>query len=70
MKFIADRPLADPEIAARKIREIANTVEPIQDGRIHIEKINGPFLFSRPGHAGRIRRWPQTRYRERLAKTP
>jgi hypothetical protein len=41
MKFIADRPLADPEIAARKIREIANTVEPIQDGRIHIEKTTG-----------------------------
>jgi hypothetical protein len=49
MKFIADRPLADPEIAARKIREIANTVEPIQDGRIHIEKINGPFLFKEGG---------------------
>ena len=49
MKFIADRPLADPEIAARKILEIANTVEPIQDGRIHIEKINGPFLFKKGG---------------------
>ena len=24
--------------------EIANTVEPAQDGRIHIEKINWPFL--------------------------
>jgi hypothetical protein len=24
--------------------EIANTVEPIQGGRIHIEKINAPFL--------------------------
>jgi hypothetical protein len=35
-------PYADPEKAA--ILEIANTVEPIQ-GRIHIEKINEPFLF-------------------------
>jgi hypothetical protein len=25
--------------------EIANSVELVQDGRIHIEKINGPFLF-------------------------
>jgi hypothetical protein len=32
-------------VAARKIVEIANTVEASQDGRIHIEKINGPFLF-------------------------
>ena len=36
MKFTADRPYADPEKAARKILEIANTVEPVQDGRIHI----------------------------------
>ena len=32
-----NRPYSDPEIAARKI------LEAIQDGRIHIEKINGPF---------------------------
>jgi len=25
--------------------EIANSVETVQDGRIHIEKINGPMLF-------------------------
>ena len=30
----------------RKLLEIANTVEPIQDGRIHIEKINWPFYSS------------------------
>jgi hypothetical protein len=29
--------------------EIANSVEPVQDGRIHIEKINGPFLFEERG---------------------
>jgi hypothetical protein len=44
MKFTTDRPFADPEKAARKLLEIANSVEAIQDGRIHIEKINGPFL--------------------------
>ena len=44
MKFVPDRPYSDPEKAARKLIEIANAVEAIQDGRIHIEKINGPFL--------------------------
>ena len=45
MKFAADRPYSDPEKAAHKIVEIANGVEVVQDGRIHIEKINGPFLY-------------------------
>jgi hypothetical protein len=44
MKYAGDRPYADPETAARKLLEIANATEAIQDGRIHIEKINGPFL--------------------------
>lgn len=44
MKFTTDRPYADPEKAARRILELANAVEPVQ-GRIHIEKINGPFLY-------------------------
>jgi hypothetical protein len=45
LRLTADRPYSDPEKAARRILEIANTVEAIQDGRIHVEKINGPFLF-------------------------
>ena len=49
MKFIQPRPLADPETAARKLLELANAFEPIQDGRIYIEKINGPFLFELKG---------------------
>ena len=49
MKFTADRPFADPEEAARKLLEIANTVELVQDGRIYIELLNGPFLFSHSG---------------------
>lgn len=44
MKFVSDRPLADPETAARKLLEIAMAVELVQDGRIYIEKINWPFL--------------------------
>jgi hypothetical protein len=49
MKFAADRPYSDPEKAARKLIEIANAVEAIQDGRIHIEKINAPFLYEHKG---------------------
>ena len=45
MKFGEPRPYANPEAAARKIVELANAVEPVQDRRIHIEKINGPMLF-------------------------
>jgi hypothetical protein len=36
-KFVDPRPFADPETAARKPMEIANSVEPVQDGRIHID---------------------------------
>jgi hypothetical protein len=49
MKFAEGRPFVDPEAAARKLIEIANSVEAVQDGRIHIEKINGPFLFEFKG---------------------
>jgi hypothetical protein len=45
MRYAADRPYSDPEKAARKLLEIANAAEAVQDGRIHIEKINAPFLF-------------------------
>jgi hypothetical protein len=45
VKFANDRPFSDPEAAARKLIEIANMVEAPQEGRIHIEKINGPMLY-------------------------
>ena len=44
MRLTEDRPYANPEVAARKLIEIANSVEAVQDGRIFIEKINWPFL--------------------------
>ena len=43
-KFVADRPFADPDAAARKLIEIANGIEAVQDGRIYIERVNAPFL--------------------------
>jgi hypothetical protein len=51
MKFATDRPYADPERAARKLVEIANSIEAVQEGRIFIELINGPFLFEHKGSA-------------------
>jgi hypothetical protein len=44
MKFVALRSFADPEVAARKLMEIANATEPAQDGRIYIELVNAAFL--------------------------
>jgi hypothetical protein len=44
MKFVEGRPFADPDAAARKLVEIANGVEAVQDGRIYIECVNEPFL--------------------------
>jgi hypothetical protein len=31
MNLVADRPFADPEIAARKLVELANAAEAVQD---------------------------------------
>ena len=44
MKFVASRSFADPDAAARKLVEIASTIEPVQNGRIYIELVNAPFL--------------------------
>jgi hypothetical protein len=44
MKFVEPHPFADPDAAARKLVEIANGVEAVQEGRIYIERVNEPFL--------------------------
>jgi hypothetical protein len=46
MKFVERRPFADPDSAARKLVEIANGIETVQDRRIFIEQVNAPFLAS------------------------
>ena len=38
-----------PTSDARKLVELANAIEPVQDGRIYIEKINGPFIYEMKG---------------------
>jgi hypothetical protein len=43
VKYAEPRPIFEPEISARRIKEIANGVEAVQ-GVVHIEKINGPML--------------------------
>ena len=40
MKCVEPLPFADPAAAARKLVEIANDVETVQDGRIYIERVN------------------------------
>jgi hypothetical protein len=40
MKFIEPRLYADTDSAARKLLEIANAAEAVQDGRLYIERIN------------------------------
>jgi hypothetical protein len=49
MKFVDPGPLADPDAAARKLTELANAFEPVQDDRIYIEKINESFLYQLKG---------------------
>ncbi|ETR75075.1 hypothetical protein X566_20245 [Afipia sp. P52-10] len=44
MKFVADRPYAKPEAAAKRLLEYALAIEDSQN-RIHVEKVNCPFLF-------------------------
>jgi len=44
LKLITERPYSNPEAAARKLIELAKSIDAVQDGRIHIEKVNGPFL--------------------------
>jgi hypothetical protein len=76
MKFIEPRPFADPEVAARKLIELANAFEPVQDGRIYIECCpnSPPRVFKRngPSPLGRRGLGPSGVYRQggrRQAKT-
>jgi hypothetical protein len=48
MKLVTERPFANPEVAVRQLVQ-ASGIEPVQDGRIRIEKINYPFLYMLKG---------------------
>lgn len=49
MKLVTERPFANPEVAARQLVELASGIEAVQDGRIHTEKVNYPFLYTLKG---------------------
>jgi len=53
MKFVEPIAFTDP-VAARRLVEIASTMEAVQDGRIFIELVNLPFLDAgaAPGQFG------------------
>ena len=42
MKFVEPRPFANPDVAARKLVEIASTIEPVQNGRIYARACVSP----------------------------
>ena len=44
-KYVQPRAYADPDAAARKLVEIANSLEPYMDGRLLVERINAPLLY-------------------------
>ncbi|MCK1534654.1 MULTISPECIES: hypothetical protein [unclassified Bradyrhizobium] len=46
MKHVTERPFANPEVAARQLVQLASGIKAVQDGRIHIEKINYSFLYT------------------------
>jgi hypothetical protein len=66
MKFAADRLYADLQKAARKLVEIANATETVQDGRIYIELINAAFLAA-GGSPAEYRTGIEHAIRQRLA---
>ncbi len=47
MKLTAERPFANPEAAVRKLVGLAARIEAVQEGLVHIENINAPFLCIR-----------------------
>lgn len=47
-KFVQELPYANPEAAGRRLLQLAATVDHDQ-GWIHVEKVNGPFLFQDGG---------------------
>jgi hypothetical protein len=67
MKFVELARLADPDVAALKLVEIANSVEPVQDGRIYIELSNAPFLYEHKGSPAEYKAGSGSRRRAGLA---
>jgi len=61
MKHVEARPYAKPEAAARQLVQLAASIEPVQDGRIHIENQRAVSVHAQ-GQCQRVRRWPEVRH--------
>ncbi|WLB24301.1 hypothetical protein [Bradyrhizobium japonicum] len=59
MKLAETRSYANPKAAARKLVELATGVEPVQDGRIHIEKDQRAIPVHAQGKKQRVRADPK-----------
>jgi hypothetical protein len=66
MKFLDNRPYAQPEAAARKLVEIAAGIKPTQEDRIFIELVNWPFLTEFKGSPPEFGGRPALRHRAGL----
>jgi hypothetical protein len=60
-------PYADPEKAALRLMELAKSVEPLPDGRIHIRTISRRFLFEDMAWATEYMAGMKLAHRARLA---
>lgn len=68
MKHVTECPFADPHAAARQLVQLASGIEPVQDGRIHIEKINYPFIYTFKGSGAEFGAGIKCADREGLAR--
>jgi len=48
-QYVQPRAYADPDVAARKIVEIANGLAPYMNSRLLVECINAPFIYEHKG---------------------
>lgn len=66
MKFTSERPFADPEKAARRLMEIASTVEPVRGAASSDQRA---VSIRRQGYTGGVRRGSRASHRTRPART-
>ena len=59
MKFVEPSPFADPDIAARKLVELANGIEAAQDGRIYTDGYGGMKVTETGSRAYQLARRPE-----------
>jgi hypothetical protein len=63
MKFVTSGAIGNPEAAAHKLLELAQSFEPVQDRRIYVEEINAPMRCDELGY------WPASDLSDRFCKS-